>query len=215
MVVKVNASQPCLTLRPGLCCPVHGILQARILEWVAFPFSRGSSQPRDQIQVSHIAGQGKPLFLKNGGVEGHALFSYKNSKITTCFWITIGRKSWIPPKKIPHVQGQRRRASEMVGGAKLCLESKPIPARHAWRAQTKPCVHQETPKILSQACLWVFEHLLWEYGSVVTCCRGRGSGCSSPGCGISPLGESHPTIEPLSRQPTSCRTIISNKFSHC
>ena len=35
---------------------VHGILQARILEWVAFPFSRGSSQPRDWIQVSHIAG---------------------------------------------------------------------------------------------------------------------------------------------------------------
>ena len=34
----------------------HGILQARILEWVAFPFSRGSSQPRDQTQVSHIAG---------------------------------------------------------------------------------------------------------------------------------------------------------------
>ena len=35
---------------------VHGILQARILEWVAFPFSRESSQPRDQTQVSHIAG---------------------------------------------------------------------------------------------------------------------------------------------------------------
>ena len=34
----------------------HGILQARILEWVAVPFSRGSSQPRDQTQVSHIAG---------------------------------------------------------------------------------------------------------------------------------------------------------------
>ena len=34
---------------------VHRILQARILEWVAFPFSRGSFQPRDQIQVSHIA----------------------------------------------------------------------------------------------------------------------------------------------------------------
>ena len=33
------------------------ILQARILEWVAFPFSRGSSQPRDQTQVSHIAGR--------------------------------------------------------------------------------------------------------------------------------------------------------------
>ena len=35
---------------------VHGILKARILEWVTFPFSRGSSQPRDWTQVSHIAG---------------------------------------------------------------------------------------------------------------------------------------------------------------
>ena len=34
----------------------HGILQARILEWVPIPFSRGSLQPRDQAQVSHIAG---------------------------------------------------------------------------------------------------------------------------------------------------------------
>ena len=37
-------------------CIVQGILQARILEWVAFPFSKGSSQTRDEIQVSHIAG---------------------------------------------------------------------------------------------------------------------------------------------------------------
>ena len=46
---------------PTVCDPtgytVHGILQASILEWVAFPFSRGSSQPRDQTQVSHIAGR--------------------------------------------------------------------------------------------------------------------------------------------------------------
>ena len=35
----------------------HGILQARILEWVAFPFSRGSSQPREQTQVSCIIGE--------------------------------------------------------------------------------------------------------------------------------------------------------------
>ena len=38
-------------------CIVHGILQARILEWVAFPFSRGPSQPRYWNQVSHIAGR--------------------------------------------------------------------------------------------------------------------------------------------------------------
>ena len=45
---------------PTLCDPVdytvHGILQAKILEWVAFPFSRGSSQPRDLTQVSRITG---------------------------------------------------------------------------------------------------------------------------------------------------------------
>ena len=34
-----------------------GILQARILEWVAVPFSRGSSEPRDQTQVSCVAGR--------------------------------------------------------------------------------------------------------------------------------------------------------------
>ena len=45
---------------PTLCNPmdytVHGILQAWTLEWVALPFSRGSSQLRDWTQVSHIAG---------------------------------------------------------------------------------------------------------------------------------------------------------------
>ena len=49
------------SLRPHGCSPpgssVCGILQASILEWVAMPFSRGSSQPRDQTQVPHIAGR--------------------------------------------------------------------------------------------------------------------------------------------------------------
>ena len=44
------------SLRPHGLYIVHGILQARILEWVAVPFSRGSSQPRKQTQVSRIAG---------------------------------------------------------------------------------------------------------------------------------------------------------------
>ena len=53
MKVKVKVA-------PTLCSPmeyaVHGILQARILEWVAFPFSRGSSQPRNWTEVFCIAG---------------------------------------------------------------------------------------------------------------------------------------------------------------
>ena len=36
---------------------VHGIFQARILEWIAISFSTGSSQPKDQTQVSRIAGR--------------------------------------------------------------------------------------------------------------------------------------------------------------
>ena len=62
---------------PWTIYTVHGILQARTLEWVAFPFSRGSSQPRVWTQVCHIAGgfftswaPGKP---KNTGV-GHLSF---------------------------------------------------------------------------------------------------------------------------------------------
>ena len=56
---------------------VHGILQARLLEWVAVPCSRGPSQPRDQTQVSHTAHRfftswatGKP---KNTGVGSLSL----------------------------------------------------------------------------------------------------------------------------------------------
>ena len=59
--VKVKVAQLCLTLcnpmdysLPG--CSAHGILQARILEWETVPLSRGSSHPKDQTQVSHIAG---------------------------------------------------------------------------------------------------------------------------------------------------------------
>ena len=62
---EVKVTQSC----PILCDPmdytVHGILHARILEWVAFSFCRGSSQPRDQTQVSHIAGR----FFTNWGTR--------------------------------------------------------------------------------------------------------------------------------------------------
>ena len=53
---KVKAAQSCPTLGNPMDYTVHGILQARILEWVAFPFSRGLSQPMNWTQVSCIAG---------------------------------------------------------------------------------------------------------------------------------------------------------------
>ena len=71
MYMKVKVAQLC----PTLCNPkdytAHGILQARILEWVAFPFSRGSSQPKDQTQVSRIVGR---LFTARATGEGMFLF---------------------------------------------------------------------------------------------------------------------------------------------
>ena len=54
---EMEVAQSCPTLSGPMDYTVHGILQARILEWVAFPFSRGSSQPRDRTQVSRIAGR--------------------------------------------------------------------------------------------------------------------------------------------------------------
>ena len=52
---KVKVTQSCLTLCDPMDYTVRGILQATILDWVAFPFSRGSSQPRDRTQVSSTA----------------------------------------------------------------------------------------------------------------------------------------------------------------
>ena len=70
----MKVAQSCPTLCDPMDYAVRGILQARILEWGAFTFSRGSSQPRDRTQVSCIAGdslpaepQGKP----KGFLEHH------------------------------------------------------------------------------------------------------------------------------------------------
>ena len=73
---KVKVTQSCPNLCNRMDYTIHGILQARILEWVAIPFSRGSSQPRDQTQVSHVVGifspaepPGKPKNTRVGGLS--------------------------------------------------------------------------------------------------------------------------------------------------
>ena len=55
MNVKVKVTPLRLTLLDPIDCTIHGILQARILEWVIVPFSRRSFLPGDQTQLSHIA----------------------------------------------------------------------------------------------------------------------------------------------------------------
>ena len=70
LLVSGNASesesevaQSCLTLFDPMDCSlpcscIHGIFQARVLEWVAISFSRGSSRPRDYTRISRIVGRG-------------------------------------------------------------------------------------------------------------------------------------------------------------
>ena len=97
----MKVTQLCLTLCNPMDYTVHGILQPRILEWVAFPFSRGSSQLGDQTQVSCIAGdsllaepQGKP---KNTGMGSLSLLQWvfptqeSNWGLLHCRWILYQR----------------------------------------------------------------------------------------------------------------------------
>ena len=75
----VKVAQSCPTLCDAMYYTVHGILQARILEWVAVAFTKGSSQCRDQTQVSSIAGR----FSTSWAVHGCNL---KNNRvISLCF----------------------------------------------------------------------------------------------------------------------------------
>ena len=94
---KVKVTQSTLCVQLFATHGLYGILQARILEWIAFPFSRGSSQPRDLTQVSCIAdgfftsrATGKP---KNTGV-GSIVFLQQifptqesNRGLLHCRWI--------------------------------------------------------------------------------------------------------------------------------
>ena len=113
---KVKSESEVAQSRPTLCNPVdcslpgssvHGILQARILEWVAIPFSRGSFQPRDRTQVCSPAlwagslpsePPGKP---KNPGVDSLSLLQRifltqeSNWGLLLCRWI-LYQLSYLP-----------------------------------------------------------------------------------------------------------------------
>ena len=90
------------SLRPMDCSPpgssVHGIVQARILEWVAVPFSRGPSQPRDGTCVSYVSCIGRQVFTTSAIREDPCLY-----------WMML---TWIVP----------------LTKCCLCLDSQPIPA---------------------------------------------------------------------------------------
>ena len=77
--VKVKVTLSCPTLCNPIDSTVHGILQARILEWVAYPFSRGSSQPRDWTQVSCLVGG----FFTNWATREVQCLHFHNRNVST------------------------------------------------------------------------------------------------------------------------------------
>ena len=101
LCIRAGSLQSCLTL----CNPldyslpgsyVHGILQARILEWVAMPSSRGSSLPRDRTHISYVSyiarrllycycHLGDPFNISYDCFQICSYFKIKNLKGSTCW----------------------------------------------------------------------------------------------------------------------------------
>ena len=78
--------------RPTLCSPmdcslsgfsVHGIFQARVLEWIAVSFSRGSSWPRNRTRVSCIAGRRFTVWATREAYQGYMSLIFQTSFILT------------------------------------------------------------------------------------------------------------------------------------
>ena len=95
---------------------VYGIFQARVLEWAALPFSRGSSQPRDRTQVSHIAG---------GFLTSWATREVHHVKVLLCLR-TLKCDVWTPKRHGPQSLSNRlfKISSECIG---LSISCKIIP----------------------------------------------------------------------------------------
>ena len=102
------------------------------------------------------SGDDESTSLQDGEVEGHVLiFCCENSKITTCCWTLSTGECCIPPKKEPHIQGQRRSPSKRVEGAKSRLESKLVPARDLGGLKKTLCApgHRDHTETEPELCL--------------------------------------------------------------
>ena len=96
-IFKREVAQSCLTLCDPMDYTLHEILQARILEWVTFPFSRGCSQPRIEPRSPALQADSLPAepLGKPNSFKAHALFSERKfyllswKKCNTLFWENV------------------------------------------------------------------------------------------------------------------------------
>ena len=163
LVKKENeVAQSCLTL----CDPmdwslwgssIHGILQARILEWVAISFSRGSSQPRDRTQVSHIAGRRFNLWATREAP--HA------SKVM--LKIFHARLQHYVNQELPEVQAGFRKGRLTRDQIDICWI---IDKAREFQKKTSTSLSSTTPKTLTMWIIIVCGKLLkrWEYQTILS-----------------------------------------------
>ena len=124
---NVKVTQSCLTLCDLMNYTVYGILQARILEWVVIPLSKGPSQPRDQIHVSRIASGFFSSWATREAQEGaeddlalearlhhfyNILMTTSTSSIHMCEYEELGfsgdhPRGWLPPWVCTEAQRQK------------------------------------------------------------------------------------------------------------
>ena len=105
---KVKVAQSCPTLCNSTDYTVHGILQARILEWVAVPFSKGSSQPRDRTQVSCNAGR----FLTSWATRKQGTHKWKETAL-------------VPMEKKSKWSGQKIQSARILPQGKASSRARP------------------------------------------------------------------------------------------
>jgi len=157
---------------------VHGLLQARILEWVAIPFSRGSSQCRDQTQVSHITGgffnswaPGKP-FTSISSLKSDAQYFLKQKIIIEDSPITKVRtdpRSWYgSANTIWRMKSYTSKSpGEGNGSPVQCYYLKNSMDREAWRATihriTESDMTEQLTYTYKEQSQWVFEFFWWTY----------------------------------------------------
>ena len=143
---------------------VHRIHQARILEWVAFPFSRGSSSPRDWIQVSHFAGgfftnwaireaqeywSGQPTLspgdLPDPGIEPGSPALQADS-LQTELW---GKSCWLGNNRQEESYKEQRKRNECRTWEKE-KEVRQIWQAESWLAASATCVLSHWSSLASQ-----------------------------------------------------------------
>ena len=132
----MKVAQSCLTLCNPTDYKVHGILQVRMLKWIAFPFSRGSSWPRNWTGVSHIAG--RSFFFLTNELSGKPILSLSHVQLFLTPWTEVACQAFCPwdfPGKNTGVnQCSLLQEIFLTQGLNLCLLH--------WQTGSLPLSHQ-------------------------------------------------------------------------